>query len=47
MDPGPNQVPRSINNLQEIQGTEKYGSVVSKITAAGSSTRQRLVPSKK
>lgn len=25
MDPGPDQTSRSINNVQEIQSTEKYG----------------------
>ena len=46
MNLGPDQASRSINNLQEIQRTEKYGGVVSKITSARNSARQRLGPSK-
>lgn len=47
MNPGPGQASRSINNLQEIQWTEKYGGRVSKITTAENATRQRVVLSKK
>lgn len=46
MDPGPDQVSRSINNLQEIQRIQKYASGVSTIGSMENTMKQRLVSSK-